>query len=235
MQLASVVGREKSQVSRTLKALEAAGFVARDPDTRRYRLGWRVFTIAVNAANQHLLTCAPGVLRHLVARVHETAHLSVREGTQLLTLVSESPGWAIQVGPWVGRVAPLHCTSAGRALLFDHTDADVRALLAETDFAGWGPRAPRHIGEVLTRLHSEQQRGYATVDQEFEAGHVSVAAPVRDFRGHVIAALNVSAPKFRLGRSLHAAGRHVQAAADHLSRELVTAPATRHPAQNPQP
>jgi IclR family KDG regulon transcriptional repressor len=47
---------------------------------------------------------------------------------------------------------------------------------------------------------------------------------VRDFRGHVVAAVNISAPRFRIGRSLHAAGREVKAAADHLSRALTSAP-----------
>jgi IclR family transcriptional regulator, KDG regulon repressor len=58
------------------------------------------------------------------------------------------------------------------------------------------------------------------VDEEFEAGLVGVAAPVRDFRGRIVAALNVSAPRFRLGRRLDAAGREVRAAADALSERL---------------
>jgi IclR family KDG regulon transcriptional repressor len=223
MQIARLVGREKSQVSRTLKALQEAGFVTRDPDTLCYRLGWRIFTLAVNAADQRLREQAPHVLRHLVARVREAAHLSVLEGGGVLTLMSEHPAWVIQAAPWVGRLAPLYCTSAGRALLFDHTDAEVRALLRDTPFTAKGPNAPRDIDEVLARLHEARRRGFVVVEEEFEPGHVAVAAPVRDFRGRVIAALNISAPKFRLGRSLVAAGREVKAAADHLSHALVTA------------
>jgi DNA-binding IclR family transcriptional regulator len=112
VQIARLVGREKTQVSRTLKTLAEAGLVIRDPDTLRYRLGWRVFSLAAAAAGQQLLILTPHVLRQLVARVRECAHLSVLDGRGLLTLMSESPPWAIQAVPWVGRTAPLHCTSA---------------------------------------------------------------------------------------------------------------------------
>src|SRR5215467_1739345 len=221
VQIARLVGREKTQVSRTLKTLAEAGLVTRDPDTLRYRLGWRLFTLAAATGSQQLLTLTPHVLRQLVALVGEAAHLSVLEGRGLLTLMSESPPWAIQSVPWVGRIAPLHCTSAGRALLFDHTDAEVRALLAGADLAGGGPNAPHAVEEVLARLRAARRRGFAVVSEEFEAGHVAAAAPVRDFRGRVVAAVNVSAPKFRLGRSLAAAAGEVKAAADRLSAALA--------------
>ncbi len=223
VQISRAVGREKSQVSRTLKTLAEAGFVLRDPETLRYRLGWRLFTLACGATDQHLLTVAPHVLRHLVARVRESAHLSVLEGGEVLTLMSESAARVIQASPWVGRVAPLYCTSAGRALLFDHTDAEVRLVLESVDLPPAGPNAPHDIDDVLIRLRTARQRGYVVVNEEFEPGHVAVAAPVRDFHNRVIAAVNVSAPKFRLGRSILAAGREVKVAADHLSN-LLSAP-----------
>lgn len=222
VQIARITGHEKSSVSRTLKTLADAGFVLRDPDTLRYRLGWRLFTLAVNAADQNLLALAPQVLRRLVARVKESAHLSAPEGRGLLTLLSESPAWAIHVAPWIGRVAPVHCTSAGRVLLFDHTDSEVRTLLEGVDLASaGGPNAPKNVEDMLTRLHQARQLGYAVVDEEFEAGHIAVAAPVRDFRGRVIAAVNISAPKFRLGGALAAASLEVKAAAQHLTQKLT--------------
>ncbi len=225
VRVARLIGREKSQVSRTLKALAEAGFVTRDPETLRYRLGWHLFALASRAADQRLRLLAPHVLRRLVTQVNEAAHLSVLEGRVLLTLMSEHPAWTIQSAPWVGRHAPLYCTSAGRALLLDHTESEVRALLDGTEFsAAGGPQAPRDVEGVLARLREERKRGYVMIDEEFEAGHVAVAAPVRDFRGRVTAALNISAPKYRMGRALPAAAREVKAAADHLSQALVNAP-----------
>lgn len=220
VQIARMVNREKSQVSRMLKTLAEAGLVIRDPDSLRYRLGWRLFALAASAADQHLLALAPPVLRQLVARVGERAHLSVLEGKNVLTLLSESPARAIETTGWVGRTTPLHCTSSGRALLFDRTDAEIRDLLNGTDLTADGPNAPRDVEELLARLRADRRRGYVLAVDEFESGLVATAAPVRDFCGRTLAALNISAPKFRLGRDLSAAGREVKAAADHLSQAV---------------
>ncbi len=237
MEIARLVNREKSQVSRTLKTLAETGLVVRDPDSLRYRLGPRLFLLAASAADQHLLALAPQVLRKLVARVGERAHLSVLEGGQVLTLLSESPARAIQATGWVGRTTPLHCTSSGRALLFDRTDAEIESLLNGAELTAAGPNAPRNVRELLARLNADRRRGYVMTIDEFEAGLVGAAAPVRDFRGRTIAALNISAPKFRLrlGSSLTAAAREVKAAADHLSQALGSSqpddPATTHHAR----
>src|SRR5262249_33519024 len=115
----------------------------------------------------------------------------------------------------------LHCTSAGRALLFDHTDAEVRALLAGADLAGGGPNAPHAVEEVLARLRAARRRGFAVVSEEFEAGHVAAAAPGRGFRGRGVAAGDVSGPKFRLGRALGAGAGGGEAGAGRWSAALA--------------
>ncbi|TDD81495.1 IclR family transcriptional regulator [Saccharopolyspora karakumensis] len=221
VEIARRVGREKSQISRALRALEESGLVERDPDTLRYRLGWRLFTMAVNVGQQRLLAEAPAILRRLVAATKERAHLTVPDGDGALTVLSESPMRAVQTAGWVGRVVPLHTTSSGRALLFDHSDEEIRELLADTMFGSAGPQAPRDVEDVLARLHRARTRGYVLVDEEFEEGLVAAAAPIRDFRGRVCAALNVSAPKFRFGRDLDKTGRMVCSAAHQISRAMA--------------
>jgi IclR family transcriptional regulator, KDG regulon repressor len=219
-EVARLVGREKSQVSRTLKTLAEAGFVDRDPETMGYRLGWRLFTLAEGAGNQRLTALAPAVLRTLVARLGERAHLTVLQGDHVMTVLSEQPTARIQVADWVGRCSPVHSTSSGRALLMHHADHEVRELLTEARFVPSGPKGPRDVDELLTRLHEAQRRGHVIADEEFEPGLVAAAAPVRDGRGRIVAAVNISAPKFRLGTRLAAAAREVKAAAEHLSHQL---------------
>lgn len=231
VEIARRVGREKTQVSRTLRTLEESGLVERDPDTLGYRLGWRLFTMAVNVGQQRLLAQAPAILRRLVAATKERAHLTVPDGNGALTVLSESPMRAVQTAGWVGRVVPLHTTSSGRALLFDHSDDEIRELLADTTFDAAGPRASRDVEDVLARLHQARTRGYVLVDEEFEEGLVAAAAPVRDFRGRVCAALNVSAPKFRLARDLDSTGRMVVSAAHQISRAM----AGLEPVESPRP
>jgi DNA-binding IclR family transcriptional regulator len=229
VKIAHKIGREKSQVSRTLKVLAEAGFVERDSETLGYRLGWRMCTLGSVAADQRLLALAPPVLRRLSEIVGERAHLSVRVGTSVLTVLSEGSPRAIEASEWIGRATSVHNTSAGRALLFDNSDDDVRALLAETRFNADAPNAPRDVDELLERLRAARRRGAAVIDEEFEANHVAAAAPVCGLRGQTIAAINVSAPKFRLGPHLDAVGCRVMAAANQVSKQLTSEPVSQSP------
>jgi IclR family transcriptional regulator, KDG regulon repressor len=201
VRIAQLLGRDKSQVSRTLKALGQRGFVDRDPDTLEYRLGWRLYGLAAQTGRSRLLVLAPPLLRGLVDRLGETAHLSVLEGDEVLTLLSERSPRLVQANDWSGRRVPAHCTSSGRALLLDEDRASL-------------------TGDLYRRVVRARELGYAVVDGEFEPGLVGAAAPVRDFRDRIVAAINVSGPKFRLGDRLDAAGTEVRQAAQELSREL---------------
>src|SRR5581483_7069910 len=146
-------GVDKSQMSRTLATLEERGFVGRDPETLSYRLGWRLFALAARAAEQTIVAAAPPILRGLVARLDESAHLSVRQGTQVLTLLSEEPASAIHAPGRVGGLVPVATTSAGRVLAGDlePEELDALGLAAEA-----GP---------IARARAE---GYAIGREEFE-------------------------------------------------------------------
>jgi IclR family KDG regulon transcriptional repressor len=217
VRIAELIGREKSQVSRTLKTLAESGFVDRDATTLQYRLGWRFFALAARAGEQRLLSVAPALLERLVKNVGETAHLSVLQGLEVLTVLSQSPPHAVKADGWAGRTVPIYCTSSGRALLFDHDEEALAGLLSGVEFRELRPATVRNVGELHESLMVARSQGYALVDEEFEFGLVGAAAPVRDFRGQLVAALNVSAPKFRLGGRLKDAGREVKRAADELS------------------
>jgi IclR family transcriptional regulator, KDG regulon repressor len=205
VQLTEAVGGDKSQLSRVLATLAEQGFVERDRETLAYRVGWRVFAMATSVAEDRLLTLAPAILRRLVAELGESAHLSVRQGTGVLTLLSESPSSTLHAPGRVGGLAPLATTSAGRVLVSDLADDELAALgLAEA-------------ADAIARARSD---GYAIVREEFEPGLVAAAVPIRDASGRVIAALNVSAPRFRFDARLETASLLLVEVAAELSAEL---------------
>jgi DNA-binding IclR family transcriptional regulator len=185
-----------------------------------YRLGWECFTLAARAGEPRLIEEAGTALAQLVAEADESAHLSTLRGAMVLTLLTHPSPHAIAASGWVGRTIPAHCTSAGRALLFDHERDALLELFGEEPFPPQGPNAPADVGELEHRIRRARQAGYAVADEESERGLVAVAAPIRDFTGRVVAAINVSAPKFRLGSRLHLAGELVRAAAERLSESL---------------
>jgi DNA-binding IclR family transcriptional regulator len=137
-----------------------------------------------------------------------------------LTILTETPPHAVQTVAWAGRLVPAHNTSSGRALLMDLERDELERRFAGVVFGVGGPNAPRDLDELYQRILVARRAGYAIVDEEFEPGLVAAAAPVRDFRGGVIAALNVSAPKFRLSGRLPLAAQAIKAAAEELSAQM---------------
>lgn len=219
--ISETLGREKSQVSRALKALAEYGLVERNRDALTYRLGWRIYALAQMAGAPRLLEEAGPRLRRLAAEHQERAHLSVLQGSEVLTLLSESPGRAVEAVGWVGRVTPAYCTSAGQALLLDHDRDALSLLLADVDLRPRTPRTPTDLDALVERLDAGRAAGVVVCSEEFEAGLVSAAAPVRDVSGAIVATLNVSAPKFRVDGAEDELAAKVRDAARDLSRALA--------------
>lgn len=229
VRVAELTGGDKGHISRLLKTLAEYGLVERDPDTRNYRLGWQLFALAARAGDQRLLEAAQPLLAQVVEDLGETANLSVLHGTEVLTVFSEPSPRAVQAAGWVGRTVPAYCTSSGRALLLDHQRDQLTALFVDTQFRQLGPHAPAGVDELHERILESRAVGYAAVNEEFEPGLVAVAAPVRDFRGRICAAVNVSGPKFRFDGSnpLEAVGFAIKRVADELTELLGRGDASR--------
>ncbi|MFJ5259813.1 IclR family transcriptional regulator [Streptomyces sp. NPDC088387] len=224
VRLAQLVGREKTQVSRALKALAGEGIVERDPDTLEYRLGWRLFSLVARTAQNRLVRVAEPAMHALSAELEETSHLCVLSDREVLTLLSVS-GHDFRVHGWEGRGVPAWQTSAGRVLLADATPDEL--------YVRFGTTSEVPVPALWALIQEGVRLGYARVDEEFEAGLVGVSAPVRDFRGRVVAAINISAPKGRLGDRLTEAGRVTARTAGRVSALLgweprpMTAPRAR--------
>jgi DNA-binding IclR family transcriptional regulator len=206
------------------------GLVERTEDGR-HRLGWRLFTLAARAGDQRLLLLATPVMRRLADLTHERVHLSVLRGVDVLTILSESSGQTIEAVGWVGRTTPVLNTSTGRALLLDHTDDELRRFLDPLTFSGQHPEAAQDLDDLLERINRARDRGFALASGEFEPGLVGAAAPVRGIHGQIVAALNVSAPSYRLGSRLPWLGKQVAAAATHLTHAVSASRPTEPPAK----
>ena len=222
-ELARAVGRERSQVSRMLKALARTGLVEQDPDRRTYRLGWNLRVLAAGAGDYPLVRASRPALQPLVAKTGEVALLSVQSGNRSLTVLREESHQSLQAGGWVGRRSPMHCTASGRALMFDAEDDQIDSLTsADIGIPTSAPEAPKDLAELLARIRSERRQGYAIASEEVEIGLTSIGAPVRDPFGHIQGVLNVSGPTSRILHRADAIGQLLMVAAKTITQALRT-------------
>lgn len=197
-QIVDLLGRPKSTVYRQLSAMEEAGFLDRDEESGRYRLGIRLAALGELARQStSLQRAAHPRLGELSEETDETADLSVlRDGVATTIDVVESHRPLMIPGLLGGRI-PLHATAAGKVLLGWRPEEEVRRLLSVPL-----ERFTRHtVTDVDTLLHELQRtrnRGFSTVNGEWVEDILGVSAPVRDHSGDVIAALAVGGPRTRL-------------------------------------
>jgi DNA-binding IclR family transcriptional regulator len=136
----------------------------------------------------------------------------------------------VQAVSWIGRATPAYCTSVGKALLLDHSKADLALLFEGVTFKRVAPNTAHDVAELSSMIEEARRLGFATADEELEADLFAVAAPVRDGRGRIIAALSTSGPKFRLRQRSGEVSQALMAATSALAAEFSGRPPEEHDA-----
>jgi IclR family pca regulon transcriptional regulator len=221
-QVARAMGRDRSQISRTLTALGAEGLVDRSP-SGRYRLAWSWLASAEQVVERRLRTVGLTELDELAQTAREACFIGVLRGDVTVTIAESVPPSAGLIGSWVGRAYPAFCSDAGQAVLWDASEREIRGVFSRTAFRRAGPNAVTSVDGFIARLADARARGFSIVSEEAEPGLYSVAAPVWDFRGDVIAAVQIVGEKRNLEPRAFELGAACVASADALSGALGAA------------
>src|SRR5262249_41677038 len=131
---------------------------------------------------------------------------------------------AIRMQSDVGARAPGHCTSEGKALLAFRSP-DIVERIVGSGLKAWTPRTIVKSHALGVELAAVRKRGFAMDDEEYEVGLRSVAAPIRDHRGNVVATISIAGPTQRVSRKvMQAYAGEVVAAAAAISQRLGYVP-----------
>jgi DNA-binding IclR family transcriptional regulator len=187
------LGIPKSSASYILRTLEHRGYLRRDAESGRYRLGLKLLSLGGEAqAGLDLAEVALPFMRSLVERLGMTCHLAVIDQNEAVYIEKvEAPGF-FKVNTWVGRRMYLHSTSVGKALLAWMPKAERDALLHYCDYKRRTPKTITSLSRLVAELERVHQQGYAVDDEENSLGARCVGAPIFDALGNVVAALGVS-------------------------------------------
>ncbi len=192
---------DPSTAYRLLSTLESHGFVAQDPGTKKYTVGYGVLEVAAGLLRKlSVVDIAQPHLRAISERTGENTHVAVRDRQFAVSVASESATGILRVETTIGTAEPLYCTAIGKALLTDFTRAQLADLYGNNPLERYTPHTMTTLDEVDFDLARVRRLGYAVDDEELHAGVRCIASPVRDRTGHVIAAFGVSSPSVRLTR-----------------------------------
>ena len=173
----------------------------RGPETKRYRLGLEVVRLGYAALNSLGLTqIAQPYLRALSKLTGETTNMTVLDGREIVHVARNATQQNIIINLELGSQLPAYCTSMGKAQFVDKPRGDLSDLLGQRPYPATGPTTITSLHALVAELEKVREQGYAINDEELVAGLRSVAAPIRDSEGRIVAAINVSVPVARVSR-----------------------------------
>jgi DNA-binding IclR family transcriptional regulator len=225
-ELARRLSVPRSTVFRLLTTLERMGFVERNEGGRDYRLGMAVLRLGFEyLASLELTEIGRPLLDRLRDQISHPCNLVVRDGRSIVYVAKSVTPTAFVSSVNVGTRLPAHATVLGRVLLEDLSLAELRELYPEEHLESFSSNTPKTVVELFDMVQQDKARGYVLQEGFFETGISTIAAPVRDHSGKVVAAMGATLPlphiqPDQLGEIV----RSVRAAAGELSALLDHAP-----------
>lgn len=186
---AAATGLDRATARRCLLTLHHEGYATYDGKffgltTRALRLGMSVLD------SLPLPRLVQPWLDQLTEVIGQSCSIAVLDGTEIVYLARATQRRVMSIGLMPGSRLPASCTSMGRVLLSALPEADAKAVLEATDMT---PRTVHSLTDraaIIEELVRVREQGFCLVDQEIELGLRSLAVPIFDARGEVVAALN---------------------------------------------
>jgi IclR family transcriptional regulator, KDG regulon repressor len=192
------LGLNKSTVSRTMATLASEGFVYKDPETKKYRLGFSILELSgiVNSSIDVYRESQP-ILMKLVETIGETAHISVLDKLDVVYLSKVECNHPVRFLTYVGKRNPPYCTSSGKVLLAFSSESLLEQVI-EKGLHKFTKSTITDPQKLRNHLRNICESGFAYSIEELTEGVTSIAAPIFDYKGNIIAALSIVGPIQRI-------------------------------------
>jgi len=198
-ELAEALGVDKSTASRLVETLRLRDMVRVDPETKKYRLGFRILHLGEALKdNLNVIAIARPMLLSLSAQINESVHFCAYNNGSVYVMdqVRSSKNYALSAT--VGMIEPLHCSSVGKCILAFRRPETIRALLEDYSFTSYTEQTITTKDALIKNLEQIRTQGYALDDEEMAEGVRCIAVPVYDYRNSVRYSIGVSGPKASL-------------------------------------
>ncbi|MFI6654004.1 IclR family transcriptional regulator C-terminal domain-containing protein [Streptomyces sp. NPDC050523] len=222
-EVADTCGLTRAAARRLLLTLADLGYVHQDG--RLFRLTPRVLELGYSYLSSITLPqIAEPHLEQLVEQVRESSSLCVLDGDDIVYVARVPTRRIMSAVITVGTRFPAKVTSVGRVIIAHLPYEEIEARLARIELLPLTEHSVMSTAALREELGRVRRQGYALVDQELEEGLRSVAAPVRDRGGEVVAAVNLAVPAGR--NSVESIRRDLLATVARIDADLgITGPA----------
>lgn len=222
--LSEELGISKSAVHRLVTSMASEGFIAKDVSTNQYRLGISILELGnVVTSTMKIHRTALPILQDLGKIVNESVHLGIFREDKVIFLNRIDSPRSISSISIMGSRMPAHCTSSGQVFLA-HQPPETIDRIVKKGLTAYTEKTITDRERLCSLLETIRKQGYSVSIEEYQKGVASVAAPVRNSQGQVIATVSTPGPVQRMPKETIAQLiKLVTQAADEVSRKFQEA------------
>ncbi|MDA5108020.1 MULTISPECIES: IclR family transcriptional regulator [Brevibacillus] len=221
----------KSTVHSLLKTLQAHGYIDQNPENGKYRLGMKLFERGNFVI--HGLDIRKIAKRHLVdlsLKTGQTTHLVILDDKEGVYIDKVEGPMATILYSRIGRRIPVHSSAVGKVLVAFLSEEELQNILDGYQYVAQTPNTITNEQAFRQELEKVRQAGYAVDNQENEPGVRCIAVPIRNHKGHVVAAVSISTLVSRVDdQTLMEFLGMLKPAAEEMSQQMGYGIASRHP------
>lgn len=200
-ELVDRLGVEKNQLYRSLKTLEAAGYLAVEEDGR-FALTPVLHLLSAAAVHRERASLVDVARPHLDALVEatgESVNLFVRAGDHAVCVDRRDSPHLVRLASVLGRSVPLHAGAVPKAILAQLPEARRDRILARLgDYPRYTAKTVLEPAALRNELRAVRERGYSISDEDYDSAARGVGAAIFDADGDVVGGISVGGPSFRV-------------------------------------
>lgn len=209
----------RSTAFRFLVTMEQSGYLIKT-DNAKYRLGVKISSLGQVAHNRmELISLIHPFLADLSEKTGESSHLAIMDDPTHITFIDKSVGtlW-LTMDVMIGYSKYAHLTGTGKAILAYKSDQFINQYIRSATFKACTPNSIKDAGSLLRTLDTIRTQGYATDNEEVEAGLYCIAVPILSRDSEPIAAISLSGPTTRMIANQESHLKHLKHAVEQIER-----------------
>ena len=190
-EVAERTGLTRAGARRILLTLQHLGYVG--VNERRFYLTPRILDLGYSyLSSMKLWDFAEPIMEELVEMVHESCSVSVLDGTDIVYVLRVPTRKIMAINLSIGSRLPAYCTSMGRVLLGGMNEQELSSTLDNSSIQALTKYTVTDLNRIKKIIADDRGKGWSLVNQELEEGLISLAVPLVDFSGRIMAAMNIS-------------------------------------------
>ena len=197
-EISKSVGLSKGTVHRLISTLKERDFAYQSSNTELYRLSYKILYLYNCISNNiDMFKVSRPIIRKFADKVDATVHLATldekRSNIVYIDRIEPMNSQKLFVmSSRVGKKAPCYCTAAGKMLLSQYSDDEIRDIMKGEEYKTYTDKTIKNIDEFLEEIHKVRKQGYALDENEYDHGIICISIPIYNSNGKIDFAMSVT-------------------------------------------